>query len=147
MSLEIVDIPLKRKIKGFTLMELMVTLIIVGVLAAIALPAYQNYTRRAYYSEVVNAAAPYRFAVGECAHNLGTVTGCNAGSNFIQSAITAPVGAVNSLSVADGVITITPVAQNGITATDTYVLTPTVNANGTVTWASSGGAVTNGYTK
>jgi hypothetical protein len=43
------------------------------------------------------------------------------------------------------VITVTPVAANGILATDTYILTPTVAANGTVTWASSGGGVTNGY--
>lgn len=140
-------ITLTHRTKGFTLLELMVTMIIVGILAAIAIPAYQNYARRAYYSEVVNAAAPYRFAVGECAHNLGTVTGCNAGSNFIQAAITSPVGAVASLSVADGVITVTPAAANGITATDTYILTPTVRPNGTVTWASSGGGVTNGYTQ
>jgi hypothetical protein len=42
---------------------------------------------------------------------------------------------------------ITPVAAHGIAATDTYILTPTVAANGIVTWASSGGGVTNGYAK
>jgi prepilin-type N-terminal cleavage/methylation domain-containing protein len=136
----------QRSTQGFTLIELMITIGILGILAAVAIPSYQNYTRRAYYSELVSATTPYKLAVSECYQNLGTVTGCDAGTNTIPAAVTTAQGGVGSLSVANGVITVTPVEQRGILATDTYVLTPTV-AGTALTWVSSGGGVTNGYAK
>jgi len=133
-----------RSVSGFTLVELMITVGVVGVLAAVAIPSYQNYTRRAYYGEVVQATARYKVGVTECYQKLNTLVGCNAGSYNIPAAIASTTGPVASITVANGVITATPTAQNGIAVTDDYVLTPTV-VDKVLTWTTSGGGVANGY--
>lgn len=137
---------IKQK-QGFTLIELMITIAIVGILAAIAIPAYQDYTRRARYSEIVLATAPYKQGVAECYQDNDALAPCDAGSNGIPAAITVAEGLVSALGVTNGQITVTPVATFGITASDTLTLTPTATAGRRITWAVSGGALTAGYVK
>jgi prepilin-type N-terminal cleavage/methylation domain-containing protein len=128
---------------GFTLIELLITIAIVGILAAIAIPSYQDYSKRARYSEVVNAAAPYVLGVAACYHATGALTNCNTGSNGVP-AFGGAAGQVSTVAVSDGIVTVTP-STTYFSATDTYILTPTVT-NNVVTWTASGGGVTKGYT-
>lgn len=129
----------KTKHAGFTLIELMITIAIIGILAAIAIPSYISYTERAQFSEVIQGASSMKNAVATCAHTLGSVNGCTNGSNGIPAA-QAAAGHIASITIADGVITAT--AQN-LSQPYTYILTPTV-VNGVVTWNVGGTCVAAG---
>lgn len=120
--------------KGFTLIELMIVVAIIGILAAVALPAYQDYTIRAKVSELMLQASAFRTSVTEKAQVDGALT--TAGSGLTVNI----VGKIAGGSVSDtGTIVITgnSAGATSVGAAVTVTMTPTMTG-GTLTWACQG---------
>lgn len=130
---------MKTAQQGFTLIELMIVVAIVAILAGVGMPAYQNYTQRAEFTELIGATSPYKTAVEICISVDNALGNCDAGNQSIPDAVTS--GAANTIiqtiAVENGVITATSntnFLSGGSAAT--YTLTP-ANNNGLISWQSA----------
>jgi type IV pilus assembly protein PilA len=121
--------------KGFTLIELMIVVAIIGILAAIAIPAYSDYTIRAQVSEGLTLASAAKSAIAETYGSNGTWPGTNAAAG-LDVAANIKGKYVTSITVgAGGVVTIAYGGQaNAKILTSTLFLTPYTSLNGDVAW-------------
>ena len=125
--------------KGFTLIELMIVVAIIGILAAVALPAYQDYTVRAKTSEVVLAASGGKTAIAEAYQTLGRMP--SVGSEGFTSQTSPYVASSNYTRTSDtvGVITATASAKEPKISGSTIILTGTAATDtGVVAWVCTG---------
>ena len=139
--------------KGFTLIELLIVIAIIGILAAIAIPAYQNYIKRAAYSELITAMSPIKLAIEACYTQEQDLATCDTEAKIGE---TLPTGLTNKalneieLTATTAAITATPNNYKGIADTETCTLTPTEVTAGSgnrLEWEYSGDCLDNGYVK
>lgn len=131
-------IPVPKRKLGFTLIELMIVVAIIGILAAIAIPQYSDYISKTRASGAMTEIDSIKSAIGVCYSDLGTFIGCNADSNGIPT-LTVTKNIITVGSVINGVITTTSGATTSAGVNLTIIDTPTVMAGtANIAWENTG---------
>jgi prepilin-type N-terminal cleavage/methylation domain-containing protein len=129
--------------KGFTLIELMIVVAIIGLIASFALPAYNEHTMKARFAEVNSISNSYKTAVALCYSESNDLTVCDAGSHGIPGPAAATDNLAAGMTVVDGVISMTGTqAAGGWTS----VMTPALNGS-TLVWTQTGTCLQSGACK
>ena len=135
----------KKTQKGFTLIELMIVVAIIGILASVALPAYQTYTKKAKFSEVVLAASTVKGSIDLCYQVKNDMRLCDTLADIgLSSAMITNGDKVDNFTMAtvagaqsDITFSITAATTLGATGTATYQMVGDP-ANSTISWDSTG---------